>query len=82
MFKELSALKAPVWVLSTMDDQVPKETSPMSKDLPTFGTHKRSLSSKSPAMQDKIGAVGEGFPTLAALVRPLATVDPLVLGKV
>lgn len=26
--------------------------------------------------------VGEGFPTLAALVRPLATVDPLVLGEV
>lgn len=36
----------------------------------------------SPAMQDKIGVVGEGFPTLAALVRPLATVDPLVLGEV
>lgn len=33
-------------------------------------------------MQDKIGVVGEGFPTLAALVRPLATVDPLVLGEV
>lgn len=62
VFKDLSALKALVWVLSTMDDQVPKETSPMSKDLPTFSTHKRFLSSMSPAMQDKIGAVAEGFP--------------------
>lgn len=34
------------------------------------------------AVQDKIGVVGEGFPTLAALVRPLTTVDPLVLGEV
>lgn len=81
MFEDLSTLKALVWVLSTMDDKVPKETSPMSKDVPTFGTHKRFLSSMSPAMQDKIGVVGEGFPTLAALVRPLTTVDPLVLGE-
>lgn len=62
MFEDLSTLKALVWVLSTMDDKVSNETSPMSKDLSTFSTHKRFLSSMSPAMQDKIGAVGEGFP--------------------
>lgn len=82
MLKDLSTLKALIWVLSTMNDVVSKEASPMSKDLSTFCTHKRFLSSMSPSMQDKIGAVGEGLPTFTALIWPLPALDSLVLGEV
>lgn len=33
-------------------------------------------------MQDKIKVVGEGLPTFTALIKPLPTVNALVLGKV
>jgi hypothetical protein len=64
VFEDLSTLKALVWVLSTMDDKVSNETSPMSKDLSTFSTHKRFLCNMSPAMQNKIGALVKDFPHL------------------
>lgn len=54
----------------------------MSKDLSTFCTLERFFYSMLPAMQDKIRVVGEGLPTFTALIRPLPTVNVLVLGKI
>jgi hypothetical protein len=58
------------------------ETWPILKGSAAFFAQERFFSSVAPFMQDKNGAVGEGFSTLAALIRLFSSVDMLGPWKV
>ena len=61
MSKDLSTLKTLVWVLFTIDDEVSKKTSLISKDMSIYSTHKRFLSSMSMLCRTKLEQWVKGF---------------------